>query len=76
LGEVTETWEAEALGFCFSVSVPLFISALDTFAMVRMAEVKRSNSGLFGGRFIAFLRLFGGEMRSACRLLIGDALLF
>jgi len=53
LDATTETREAEALGFRFSVSMRLFSSVLDTVIMRRMAPVKRSNSGLFGGGFMA-----------------------
>jgi hypothetical protein len=53
LDETPETREAEALGFRFSASMRLFSSVFDTVMMRRMAPVKRSNSGLFGGGFMA-----------------------
>ena len=53
LDEETEAREAEALGFRFSASMRLFISVFDTFIISRMALVKRANSGLSGGVFMA-----------------------
>jgi hypothetical protein len=44
-----EAREAEALGFRFSVSA---MSTFETRMIVRIADVKRENSGVFGGVFM------------------------
>jgi len=53
--EEAGTGEAETLDRFpfFAPAMRLFISVLDTLSIVRIASVKRANSGLSGGVFMA-----------------------